>query len=112
MADIEVKQGEAKTVRFTVTNPAGAACDLSSAEMLFGVKEKFTDSAYTIEKRNADFNVAQAASGIISINLDSTNTEQTPGKYKAELKIRYTATNIDKSSVLDMRIRDAVTVNV
>jgi len=107
---ITLKQGEAKTLRFSVTEN-GSAVNLSDngITFFFGVKKKKSDTSYTISKEGASFDTTSAASGIIAVTLTSTDTNQAPASYIGELKISFSTDSIDKSADLTIKIEQAVT---
>ena len=106
MAKIKIKQGEAKTITFTVTED-GSAVDLSAAQFNFQVKDDKADTAM-IDITTGAFGMTNAASGIINCPISSTDSDQIPGTYYGELKITFSASNIDKSNDIDFIIEDAV----
>lgn len=106
-ADITIKQGEAKTIKFTVTDAAGVI-DLSSATLKFGVKRIKSDAAYLIEKEDAAFDKTDAATGIVKLPLSATDTNQTPGDHVGELRVTFAADNIDKSADIEIKIDKAI----
>jgi len=105
---ITLKQKEAKTVKFTIKDEAGNVVDVSGATLSFQVKKSKSDTTPKISKTDTDFDKAQAASGIVTVNLTTTDTNLDPGVYVAELKIEFTATNIDKSADIVFEIQQAV----
>lgn len=108
---ITLKQGEAKTLRFSVTEN-GSVVDLtpagSTVTFFFGVKKKKSDTTYTIQKDNSSFTTSEAAQGIISVVLTATDTNQLPATYIGELKILFGTDSIDKSADLTIKIDQAV----
>jgi hypothetical protein len=106
---ITVKQREAKTLRFTCIS-AGAAVDLSTATLAFMVKgsKSDLDASAKISKSDADFGKTLASTGIVTLPLSSIDLNQTPGRYYAELKITFDATNIDKSADMIFVIEQSV----
>jgi len=109
MSELTLKQKEAKTIKFTVTDKdSGEVVDLSSAVLKFAVKEKKTDSSYVIEKETADFDLTDAANGVVTVALSETDLDLSSRMYKGELKIKLTAENIDKSGDIDIQIKQAV----
>lgn len=108
---VTLKQGEAKTLRFVVTEN-GVAVDLSAqgVELFFGVKKKKSDTVYVISKESAAFDVTDASTGVITVTLTSTDTNQTPTSYIGELKIKFSDDSIDKSEDLAIKIDQAVTM--
>lgn len=109
MADISVKQGEAKTLTFTITQ-AGVALDVTGGGFKFAVKETKDDTTYKIEKDTVDFGVGDAALGKLYLPLSETDLGIDPGEYVAELKIDLTTSSsatgegIDKSADLSMEV--------
>jgi len=99
MASVSFKQGEAKTLTFTVTED-GVAVDLSTATLAFGVKKRKRDDSYIFSKADEDFDKTQAANGIVSIDLSITDTDQDPWSYVGELKVTFADSSIDKSADL------------
>jgi hypothetical protein len=111
MGKIVIKQGEAKTITFTVKDALGVAVDLSAATLLFGVKNDKAAAAYTFSKLDAAFNKAQAALGIVSVDLSATDTNQPEGTYTGELKCSWTGPPavVNKSADFYLQIKKAIT---
>lgn len=107
---ITLKQGEAKTLRFVVTEN-GAAVDLSGQDVtfFFGMKKKKSDTTYVVSKEDTSFTTTDADDGIITVILTATDTNQTPTTYIGELKIKFSDNSIDKSEDLTIKIDQAVT---
>jgi hypothetical protein len=110
VASVTMKAGEAKTIRFTITDADGAAVDVSAATLTFMVKQNKGDDAALISKSDGDFDKTQAASGIIDLDISATESNL-PAKdaYVAELKVEFSSSNIDKSADIDFVIEEAVT---
>ena len=109
MATVTLKAGEAKTIRFTVTDANGAVVDLSSATLTFTVKKrKGSDVSADIAKSDGDFDKTQAASGIVDVNISSSNSNLPAANYVSELKVVFSATCIDKSADITFTIEAAV----
>ena len=109
MATVTLKAGEAKTIRFTVTDADGVAVNLSSATLTFVVKKrKGSDVSADIAKNDGNFNKTQAASGIVDVDISSSNSNLPAANYIGELKIIFSATNIDKSADITFTIEEAV----
>ena len=108
MADLTIKQGEAKIVKFTVTDCNSNAVNLSSASANFVMKLDKNDSSYLIEKVHSDFNTASSASGIMKVTLNATDTNQRADSYKGELYIWTSSSNKDKSDDIDIDIEETV----
>jgi type IV secretory pathway component VirB8 len=108
MADIDLKQGEAKTIEVTVRDEDGAVINLTGATFTFAFKERNTPGAVTQTIPNADISNPNPTTGVITFVMTTTHTA-TVGDYVAELRIQFSATNIDKSIDLSMRINVALT---
>jgi hypothetical protein len=111
MNKIILKQGEAKSFQITVKDADGVAVDLSTATLLLGVKKDKSDAGYTFAKEDAAFDKAQAAQGIVSVDLTDTDTDQAEGIYVGELNCSWTGPPevIDKSADFFIQIKQAVT---
>jgi hypothetical protein len=107
MADIEFERGAATpALVFTVTNSDGSAADVSAATFTFIAREGYGGKAF-ITKNDADFNKGQAADGIISCPISSTDTAY-PGDYLAGLKIDIGVTNVDKQT-FSFKVKESIT---
>lgn len=105
---ISIKQGEAKTISFTLTDSDGDAIDVSGATMSFGVKEQKSDDDYIIEKSSDDFDTSKASNGIVFLSLSSTDTDVEPESYVAELRAEIDSTSIYKSDDIDFIVEESV----
>ncbi len=76
MANLVIKQGEAKNITLTVTDQDSAAVDLSAATLFLGIKKEKSDAAYAFSKDDADFDKSQAASGIILFFITADESNQ------------------------------------
>lgn len=109
MSTVNLKAGEAKTIRFTVTDTSGAAVDLSSTTLALVVKKrKSSDVSADITKSDGSFDKTQAASGIVDVNISSSDSSLPAANYVGELKITFSATCIDKSADITFTIEAAV----
>ena len=104
---ITVKNGEAKVIPFQVNDSSGDGVDVSGAASIdFVVRDGYdsTDSTY-ITKVTADFDVTDAATGLIACTLETTDLDYDTipeGRYLSELQIIFTAvTDVDISSNID-----------
>jgi len=89
---IKLKNGEAKWVGF-IAKKNGALLDLSSAVPSFVMSDTDKTVAY-IEKDSTDFDMTDAADGVIKVNLTKTDLSAdnvAPGDYVSELKIIFTS---------------------
>ena len=110
MNKIAVKQGEAKTITFTVKDALGFPVDLSAATLLLGVKMDKSEVDYTFSKLDAAFDKTQAAQGIVTVVLTATDTNQPEATYIGELKCAWTGSVIKKSEDFFFQIKRSVTV--
>jgi hypothetical protein len=109
LSTIALKAGEAKTIRFTVTDADGDVVDLSSATLAFTVKKrKSSDISADITKVDGDFDKTQAASGIVDVDISSAESNLPAASYVAELKVTFSATCVDKSADITFTIEAAV----
>jgi hypothetical protein len=107
MAEITIKQGEAKTLTFTVKEK-GEVIDLSSATDLKFYVANRDRTGYIIQKNVGDFDRSQDAAGILRVDISDTESDQTPMTYKSELMITFSASDIDKSADIDFTVEEAV----
>ncbi|RJR48282.1 MAG: hypothetical protein C4567_00195 [Deltaproteobacteria bacterium] len=107
---VNLKQGEAKKLTLTVTDETGAAVDLSDCTLFLAVKPP-KGEGYAFSKNHGDFDLSQAALGIISVFLAQTDTDRTPGPYVGELKVIIPGApaTVEKSGDLALSIERAVT---
>lgn len=108
MSTVTLKAGEAKTLRFTVTDTDGDAVNLTTATLTFTVKKRKDDSSPMISKTDSHFDKTQAASGIVDLPILATDTAIPAATYTGELKTVFTATNIDKSADITFVVEQAV----
>lgn len=109
MEKLVIKQGEAKTVTFTVKDDLGNGVDLSGATLLLGVKKDKSDADYIFSKDDQEFDHSQAANGIVSVNLTATDTNQPEATYIGELRCAWDGPVIKKSEDFFLQINRAVT---
>jgi hypothetical protein len=110
MSTITLKAGEAKTIRFTITDAAGDAVDVSEATLTFMVKQNKKNDSALIAKNDGDFDKTQAASGIVDVDISATESDLPAlDAYVGELKVQFSSSNIDKSADIDFVIEGAVT---
>lgn len=114
MANLTIKNGEARWYKFTFATSSGVAIDVSTWTFEFAVKKNINDTTFKIQKLDATFNKTSAATGVVKANI--TTTENTsallpPGSYVAELKYIVTAgTDVAKSVTISFEVEKAVTV--
>jgi ribosomal protein S11 len=110
MEKMVIKQGEAKTITFTVKDALGVGVDLSQAALLMGVKKYKSETDYTFSKADQEFDKSQAANGIVAVNLSASDTSQPEATYIGELKCAWAGPVIKKSEDFFLQIKGAVTV--
>lgn len=109
MAEIKVKQAEAKNLRLYLTSKTDKTpIDLSTATLTFTVAKRGATPETLFTVTDSEIDKSGAVSGVIFVPLSSTNLNQTPGKYVAELKIYFSADNIDKSDNIDFIVERAI----
>lgn len=105
---ILVKKHEAKTVTFTMTVDS-VALDLTDADLKFCVKTDKDDVGYLVEKNTIDFNISQAALGIVTCTLSTTDTNQIADNHIGEIRIILVpGTNVDKSEDISFIVEKSV----
>jgi len=102
-----LKQGEAKTITFTVTDSAGTAQDLTGSTFTF-VMSQMKDTTAVVTVANAAFGIGSIATGVITCPLSTANTDRA-GKYRGELKIVLASGDVDKSKFIEIDIVEAIT---
>jgi len=107
MTSLIMKQGEAKTITFTVTDSASAAVDCSSTTCTFTVVSDYGGTQF-ITKADGVFDKTNAATGILTIDISATDSNIPNKYYIGELKILFTSSNIDKSVDIDFIITKTV----
>lgn len=105
---VSFKRKEAKTIRFTIKDVAGAAVDVSAATLTFGVKRRKDDPGYIVEKADGTFDKTDAVDGIVTVPLSATDLDHEQDDYIGELRIQFSGSNIDKSADIDFVITDPV----
>jgi len=112
---IAMKKGEGKWITFTVyqtVNGERQIMPLTGKEFKFAAKEKAADTTYVIEKSHSDFDIADAANGVVRVKITATESDALDTRsYEAELKIIMdppTNSEIDKSIDVQLKINPAV----
>lgn len=101
------KQKEAKPLTLTVRED-GNPVNLTGAGLFLGVKRNKSDAEYVFFKEDEDFNKTDAANGVVSVLLSTSDLDQIAGPYVGELKVSYLDGTIDKSADLQIIINQAV----
>ena len=107
---ITVKQGEAKTIKFTIRDAVQDLVDVANPTLLtFSVEDRNEKGTLFFTKANADFDKTNAVAGVVTVPISSADTSQDVGVHTGELKIEFTAANIDKSIDIDFKIERSIT---
>ena len=112
MLNCPIKQGEAKKLTLTVTDENGATVDLTGCTLFLAVKRHKGEGDYAFSKDHGAFDLSQAAQGIVSVFLEETDTQQTPGPYVGELQVTFPGeppATVEKSGDMALTIERAVT---
>jgi len=105
-----LKQGEAKTLRFTIRDKTtGEVVDVSSATLTFGGQKQVNPDGLDISKADGTFTKTDAASGIVLLPLSASDLDLDAEVYECELKVEFAADNIDKSTHIELTIQEAIT---
>lgn len=103
--EIDLKQAEAKTLRFTIRDKNGELMDVADpTDVSFRVEDRAVPGSFIVNKANAVFDKTKAAAGVVTVSITAVETAQTPGKYVGELRVEETAAQIDKSVDIDVNI--------
>ncbi len=94
--DLTIKDKEAKTLTFTVTDAAGDPVNLTGATLTFAIKEDIEDAEAVVTKADGTFGKANQVLGIVTVDLSADETHRT-GLHAGDLKIEFSASDIDKS---------------
>lgn len=104
---IKIKQGEGKTIKFSVTDNNGTV-DISTATLTFTVKQKKGLTTSVISKIDIDFDKSEASSGIAYVDLSEEDTDLLPRIYIGELKVWWSTTLVEKSADIYVNVQQAV----
>jgi len=104
---IKIKQGEGKTVNFSITRGGSA---VQSATLTFEVKEKASDTSPALSKADTDFDKTDASNGNYTLTFSVDDTKGLKAKtYVSELKTVITAgSDVDKSYDIPFVVERAV----
>jgi hypothetical protein len=106
--EIKLKRGEGKTLTFTIKNRrTGAVIPVTTAIQTFTVSSAYNGTPL-IQKGDSDFTKTYAANGVISVTLNTTDTDIPPNEYLAELKTHFSTAMSDKSATIKFIISTAV----
>ena len=101
--DIEVTQGEKKTATFTYED----SLDVSGATLSFAMKTDLDVSAAAVTKGDNSFDKANAATGIVSFDLNDTDTANA-GTFIGEIKAIFSVTSLDRTDPITIWIKEKV----
>ena len=90
--EVIIDRGDDQTIRFTVTDVAGAVKDVSAGTFTFTVKASFDDAigAALFQRTSPAGNgidLTLAATGIVDVNLVAANTTSLAGRYVYDLQM-------------------------
>ena len=103
-----LKQGEGKTLRFTVTDSNGDVVDISSATLTYTIKIAKGEPNILVQKENSDFDKDDGINGVAKVVLNETDTNLNQGIYYSELKVFFDANKVEKSQDILLIIEQAV----
>ena len=104
---VYLKQGEAKSLRFNIEK-ADKCISVIDASISFMVKELKSDQAHLISKHTEDFDLSEAANGVIVLPLSKTDTDLEPASYVSELKVTFDENSIVKSEDIEFIVEESV----
>jgi hypothetical protein len=105
-----LKQKEAKTLRFTIRDKlTGAVVDVSSATLTFAGQKQVNPDGLDITKADGTFGKVDAENGIVTLPLSASDLDLDAEVYECELKVEFSASNIDKSTHIELTIEEAIT---
>jgi len=104
MTDLTFKRKEAKILTFTI----GGGIDVSDpTTVAFAVKDSLEGGTTVISKSNSDFDKTNAATGIVKLPLSTVDLDRV-GNFISQLKTTFSASNIDKSDYITIKIEEAI----
>lgn len=106
---MRLKQEEKKSIRFAITDSSGDAVDLTGSSFTFDVRRDNPQGKTVITVGDSTFDKTSIATGVVSVELTTVHTNQTPGQYIGELKITLASGSIHKSSDIDIDFEEAIT---
>ena len=101
--DMELKVGEEKTVTITYAD----SLDVSGATLSFAAKRDLDDDATIFTKENADFDVTNAATGIVTFEMDDTDVT-TAMSLVGECTATFSGTSKDKTEHITIWVKESV----
>lgn len=107
--NFSLKQGVAKTIKFTIKDKdTKEVLDVSSATLTFSGEKHENPQGLSISKADGDFDKTDANVGVVLLPLSSSDLDLDAVLYTCELKVEFSASNIDKSVDIDLNIIEAV----
>lgn len=103
------KQGEEKTIKFTLTDSSGHRVDLTGSSFTFDVARDKPHNKVVIQRPHATFDETSVATGEVMVTLFATDTDQIAGKYTGEIRITLASGAIHKSTDIVIEIENAIT---
>lgn len=101
--DLEMKVGEEKTITITYAD----SLNISGATFSFAAKRDLDDDDAVFTKENADFDVTNAATGVVTFEMDDTDVTSAMTLI-GECIATFSATSKDKTEYITIRVKEAV----
>jgi len=83
--NLRVFRGSTPTIRFTLTKADGSEDDVSTVSFAFVARANMTDTSFVLQKTSSDFDMTNAATGIIKVTLSDTEIASSLANGYAEL---------------------------
>jgi hypothetical protein len=101
--DVELVVGEEKTITITYAN----SLDVSGATMSFAAKADLDDSDTVFTKVHADFDMTNAATGVVTFEMDDTDVT-TAQTLIGQCTATFSGTSKDITEYITMRVKESV----
>lgn len=101
--DIDMKVGEEKTAEIQYAD----SLDVSGATLSFAAKRDLDDDDPVFTKVNADFDVTDAGTGLVTFEIDDTDVTE-PMTLIGECIATFSPTSKDKTAYITMWVKEAV----
>jgi len=101
--DIVMKVGEEKVISIQYAD----SLDVSGATLSFAAKADLDDDDAVFTKENADFDVTDAGTGLVTFEVDDTDVTSAQTLI-GECIATFSATNKDKTEYITMWFKEAV----
>lgn len=101
--DLELTVGEEKTISIQYAN----SLDVSGATLSFAAKRDLDDAAAIFTKDNDDFDVTDAATGLVTFEMDDTDVTESMTLI-GECVATFSGTSKDKTEYITIWVKEAV----